>query len=273
MPKCRAAKTIAGLPIVWIGIVATYAAALAGEPADIPTPAREQIPIVPVALQASPAQQTVPKNTATAATPPPPRPRGPGPGSAPADAHVFAQLRGPAFGSPVALTARPNEPLAIPALALTGLYILEADVLEDVEPGERERRNREGLIGARGQRHRRAECRAAELSEDVRVGGGGAGARSPRAGGRGRGRRRRILRHRLLRRARLKRDGDDGDLLAGRGGDVGGLARQCSGVRRHDADPDDRQTRDRLRRSALRHTPPVHGPASLRSFSRRCPQS
>src|SRR2546427_6435950 len=87
--------------------------------------AREQILIVPVALQASPTQQTVPKNTATVVNVALVQPPGAGTALVPADALVFAQLRGPAFGTPIPLTARPSEPLAIPALALTGLYILE----------------------------------------------------------------------------------------------------------------------------------------------------
>src|SRR2546427_10758604 len=87
--------------------------------------AREQILIVPVALQASPAQQTVPKNTATVVSVALVQPPGAGTAPIPADALVFAQLRGAAFGSAVVLTARPNEPIPIPPLALTGLYILE----------------------------------------------------------------------------------------------------------------------------------------------------
>ena len=43
----------------------------------------------------------------------------------PTDAVVVAELRGPAFGMPVSLTARPNEPIPIPPLALSGLYTLD----------------------------------------------------------------------------------------------------------------------------------------------------
>ena len=99
--------------------------AVRAQPLESPTLAREQILIVPVALQASPAQQTVPKNTATVVNVTLARPPGTGTALVPADALVFAQIRGPAFGSPVVLTARPNEPLAIPALALTGLYVVD----------------------------------------------------------------------------------------------------------------------------------------------------
>lgn len=95
----------------------------AAHAADLPVLAREQILIVPVGLQTSPAQQTVPKNTATAVNTL--VAGGAGAAVLPADALVFAQLRGPAFGSPIVLTARPNESLAIPPLALTGLYVLE----------------------------------------------------------------------------------------------------------------------------------------------------
>jgi hypothetical protein len=101
------------------------AAPLGAQTADVPVLAREQILVVPVALQASPAQQTVPKNTATAVNVRLALPAGVGAPPLPADALVFAQLRGPAFGTPVVLTARPNEPISIPPLALTGLYALE----------------------------------------------------------------------------------------------------------------------------------------------------
>src|SRR2546429_1402678 len=114
MPKCRAAKTIAGLPIVWIGIVATYAAALAGEPADSPPLAREQILIVPVALQASPAQQTVPKNTATAVNTLLAQPAGARAPPLPTHAPRLAQPPRPAVCSPIPRTAPPHEPLASP---------------------------------------------------------------------------------------------------------------------------------------------------------------
>ena len=100
-------------------------APVTAETADVPVLAREQILIVPVALQASPAQQTVPKNTATAVNVALTQPPGTGTALVPTDALLFAQLRGPAFGSPIPLTARPNEPLAIPPLALTGLYVLD----------------------------------------------------------------------------------------------------------------------------------------------------
>src|SRR2546430_14875765 len=69
--------------------------------ADVPTLARVQILIVPVALQASPAKQTVPKNTATVVSVALVQPPGAGTALIPTDALVFAQLRGPAFGSPV----------------------------------------------------------------------------------------------------------------------------------------------------------------------------
>src|SRR2546430_12314444 len=107
---------------MWLGVALP---ALASPAADSPPLAREQILIVPVALQASPAQQTVPKNTATAVNTLLAQPAGAGAPLLPTDALVFAQLRGPAFGSPIRLTARPNEPLAIPPLALTGLCILD----------------------------------------------------------------------------------------------------------------------------------------------------
>src|SRR5947209_7855831 len=103
-------------------------AAMSAAGAQSPEPsvlAREQIQIVPVALQAGPAQQTVPKNTATAVNTLLAQPPGASTPLLPADALVFAQLRGPVFGTPVVLTARPNEPIPIPPLALTGLYILE----------------------------------------------------------------------------------------------------------------------------------------------------
>ena len=79
--------------------------AVRAQPLESPTLAREQILIVPVALQASPAQQTVPKNTATVVNVTLARPPGTGTALVPADALVFAQIRGPAFVSQV--TSRP----------------------------------------------------------------------------------------------------------------------------------------------------------------------
>src|SRR2546422_11626034 len=61
--------------------------------------AREQILIVPVALQGSPAQVTVLKNTATVVSVALVQPPGAVSAPIPADALVFAQLRGAAFGS------------------------------------------------------------------------------------------------------------------------------------------------------------------------------
>src|SRR5205823_2614762 len=118
-------RTIAALLVGCAAIFLTRATLVEAQTPDVPVLAREQILIVPVALQASPAQQTVPKNTATAVNTLLAQPAGAGASLLPADALVFAQLRGPAFGSPIPLTARPNEPLAIPPLALTGLYILD----------------------------------------------------------------------------------------------------------------------------------------------------
>jgi len=121
----RTTRTIVALLVVCAAIVWASATLVEAQTPDVPVLAREQILIVPVALQASPAQQTVPKNTATAVNTLLAQPAGAGAPLIPADALVFAQLRGPAFGTPVALTARPNEPLAIPPLALTGLYVLD----------------------------------------------------------------------------------------------------------------------------------------------------
>ena len=100
-------------------------AASTEEPEDVR--AREQILIVGLGLQVSPAHQTVPKNTATAvntamAQASPEAIELPG---IPPDALVLAELRGPAFSAPVMLSARPNEPMAIPPLALSGLYVLD----------------------------------------------------------------------------------------------------------------------------------------------------
>src|SRR2546425_13056122 len=88
-----------------------------------PTLAREQILIVPVGLQASPAQQTVPKNTATTVNTLIAQPAGTGAPTLPADAIVMAQLRGPALRSSVVLPARTNKPIPVPPLALPWLYL------------------------------------------------------------------------------------------------------------------------------------------------------
>ena len=95
-----------------------------------PVVAREQILIAGIALTVPQDHQTVPRNIATAvsvqlvAT-------GDSTGSAqaasavPADALVQAELRGPAFGAPVTVVARPGDPLKIQPLAVVGTYVLE----------------------------------------------------------------------------------------------------------------------------------------------------
>jgi hypothetical protein len=94
--------------------------------APVPVAAQTQILVEGLGLEASPEYQAVPRNLATAVSVTLVGSDG-APGSlpgAPADALVEAELRGPAFGSPVTLTARPGDPLAIPPLALAGLYSL-----------------------------------------------------------------------------------------------------------------------------------------------------
>jgi hypothetical protein len=95
-----------------------------------PVLAREQILIAGVALTVPQDHQTVPRNIATAvavqlvAT-------GDTTGSAdatsaiPSDALLQAELRGPAFGAPVTIVARPGDPLKIQPLAVVGTYVLE----------------------------------------------------------------------------------------------------------------------------------------------------
>ena len=112
--------------------------------AQSPVLARDQILITGAGLQVTPAHQTVPRNTATViqtaivvpgsdgSTTDNGNGQGGGPiGSPtvslqlPADAVVIGELRGPAFGTPVVLTTRPNEPFRIQPLAISGLYVLD----------------------------------------------------------------------------------------------------------------------------------------------------
>src|SRR5438093_714591 len=97
-----------------------------------PVLARGQIIITGAALRASPEHQTVPRNIATSVsvqlvtTANPSDSSSPDPSTLiPADALVFADLRGPAFGAPVTLVARLNEPIKIQPLAITGIYVVE----------------------------------------------------------------------------------------------------------------------------------------------------
>jgi hypothetical protein len=90
-----------------------------------PILAQEQILIVGVGLHPhdDDLYQTVPKNIATGVRVLLVQPEGSTDAPAiPTDALVFAELRGPALQTPVTLTARPNEALAIPPFALPGLY-------------------------------------------------------------------------------------------------------------------------------------------------------
>ena len=103
---------------------------------QFPVLAREQILVTSVQLLASPDHQVVPRNIATTVTTQLIAPAVPASGTngftsadllqvIPPDALVLAELRGPAFGTPVALVARPNEPFKIQPLAVTGLYVLD----------------------------------------------------------------------------------------------------------------------------------------------------
>ena len=93
-----------------------------------PVLAREQIVIAGVALQASPEHQTVPRNIATSVTAQVVATggsSGDASSAIPADAVVYAELRGPAFGAPVTIAAKQGEPLEIQPLAVSGSYVLE----------------------------------------------------------------------------------------------------------------------------------------------------
>src|SRR5579864_1533196 len=97
-----------GILVRGVGVCAVWLCAGPVWAQQTPVLARGQILITPVALQATPDQQTVPRNIATSvnvqlvAT-------GDTTGSAdpttaiPADAVVEAELRGPAFGTPVTI--------------------------------------------------------------------------------------------------------------------------------------------------------------------------
>ena len=123
------------------GLLVCAAAGVAGQAQSPQSPvlARDRILITGGGLQISPEYQAVPRNTATVvdthiAQPGTDSTNGGTSGSngsngdalaLPADALVFAELRGPAFGTPVTLTTRPGEPFSIQPLALSGLYYLE----------------------------------------------------------------------------------------------------------------------------------------------------
>jgi hypothetical protein len=84
-----------------------------------------EIEIVGIEPRPQPATQVAPRNTGTIVTPLLVRSDGVLNGELPElpeDAIFLAELRGPAFGTPVALSARPNEPFIIPALPLEGRY-------------------------------------------------------------------------------------------------------------------------------------------------------
>lgn len=143
----RFRKSVAGLLryVIAAAIGLLSVAAGAGAPTvsaqsgQSPVLARDRILITGGGLQISPEYQAVPRNTATIvdthiAQPGTDSTNGGTTGTngsngdalaLPADALVFAELRGPAFGTPVTLTTRPGEPFAIQPLALSGLYYLE----------------------------------------------------------------------------------------------------------------------------------------------------
>ncbi len=111
---------------IGIGYLMAFAVCVTAAYAQpLPILAQEQILIVGVGLQPhdDDLHQTVPKNIATGVRVLLVQPEGSTDAPAiPSDALVFAELRGPALQTPVTLTARPNEALPIPPLALSGLY-------------------------------------------------------------------------------------------------------------------------------------------------------
>ncbi len=123
----RSARAMARLGTVLPVLAAALACAQPAAAQSSPVLAREQIRIVGLRLEAAPVYQAVPKNIATGVTT---LLAGP-PGSAldlpplPADAVLLGELSGPAFSQPVTLVARPNEPLPVPPLALTGIYTVD----------------------------------------------------------------------------------------------------------------------------------------------------
>jgi PKD repeat protein len=121
----RTTRILIGWTLLVIGIMIGHSQAYA---ADTPTLAQDQILIVGAGLKPDPAHQTVPKNTGTVVNTSVVQPSVSNGGQPviPANAVVLAELRGPAFQTPVTLTARPNEPIKIPPLALTGLYTLDS---------------------------------------------------------------------------------------------------------------------------------------------------
>jgi hypothetical protein len=130
-PKRPITTTITVLLAALTVLLAMLPQAAAQAAADPPR-ARDRILIVGSNLQPAPAHQVVPKNlptivsmllvqgddadaaTADALS-----------GQLPAGTIVRAELRGPALPDGLALTALPNQPLAIPPLPLAGLYTLE----------------------------------------------------------------------------------------------------------------------------------------------------
>jgi len=102
-----------------IGVaIAVFAHAAPARAQQAPILARGQILITGVGLQASPDHQTVPRNIATSVSVQLLATGDPTSGidassAIPADALVFAELRGPAFGTPVTIVARPGDPLKI----------------------------------------------------------------------------------------------------------------------------------------------------------------
>jgi hypothetical protein len=116
--------------VVFAALVALAAAGGAALAQPVPL-AEDRIEITGVALPVAPAYQAVPRNTATIVSALFARSGG-GAGALPAlpaDAIVRAELRGPALAAPLALSARPGEPLEIPPLALAGVYTLDGIAL------------------------------------------------------------------------------------------------------------------------------------------------
>jgi hypothetical protein len=109
-------------------VCASFAGTHAGLAQEPPPPvATDRIEIVGLTIQPAPATLVVPKNVGTFVTPLLIRSDGAG-GELPAlpeDAVFLAELRGPAFGQPIPISAPLHNPLPIPPLPLAGNYTLD----------------------------------------------------------------------------------------------------------------------------------------------------
>jgi len=116
------ARAAAALALLLALAAAPFAAR--AQPAPL---AQDRIEIAGVQLSVQPAYQAVPKNTATAVSALFVRAGG-GAGALPAlpsDALVVGTLRGPGLSAPLPVSALPNQPIAIPPLAVSGVYTLD----------------------------------------------------------------------------------------------------------------------------------------------------